>query len=84
VSCARFRGTDKSQFIDRIDIEGSILDAVKDVPKFIRLNTRLLSRIESFKRQDILNLNGQNSGLPSELFFIPILKRSRAKQQMTL
>ena len=53
VSCARFRGTDKSQFIDRLDIEGSILDAVKDVPKFIRLNTRLLSRIESFKREDI-------------------------------
>jgi ATP-dependent DNA helicase RecG len=84
VSCARFRGTDKSQFIDHLDIEGTILDAVKDVPKFIRLNTRLLSRIESFKREDILNLNGQNSGLPSELFFIPILKRSRAKQQMTL
>ena len=53
VSCARFRGTDKSQFLDRLDIEGSILDAVKDVPKFIRLNTRLLSRIESFKREDI-------------------------------
>ncbi|WP_297694389.1 ATP-binding protein, partial [uncultured Eudoraea sp.] len=53
VSCARFRGTDKSQFIDRLDIEGSLLDAVKDVPKFIRLNTRLLSRIESFKREDI-------------------------------
>jgi len=53
VSCARFRGTDKSQFIDRLDIEGSILDAVKDVPKFIRLNTRLFSRIESFKREDI-------------------------------
>jgi len=53
VSCARFRGIDKSQFIDRLDIQGSILDAVKDVPKFIRLNTRLFSRIESFKREDI-------------------------------
>jgi ATP-dependent DNA helicase RecG len=53
VSCARFRGTDKSQFIDRIDIEGSILDAVEVVPKFIKLNTRLFSRIESFKREDI-------------------------------
>ena len=53
VSCARFRGTDKSQFIDRLDIEGGILDAVKDVPKFIRRNTRLFSKIESFKREDI-------------------------------
>jgi len=44
VSCARFRGPDKSHFIDRIDIEGSILDAVEDVPKFIKLNTRLFSR----------------------------------------
>lgn len=53
VSCARFRGTDKSQFMDRLDIEGTILDAINDVPKFIRLNTKLLSRIESFKREDI-------------------------------
>ena len=53
MSCARFRGTDKSQFIDRLDIEGGILDVVKDVPKFIRRNTRLFSKIESFKREDI-------------------------------
>lgn len=53
VSCARFRGTDKSQFMDRLDIEGTILDAINDVPKFIRLNTKLLSKIESFKREDI-------------------------------
>ena len=53
VSCARFRGIDKSQFIDRLDIQGSILDAVNDVPIFIRRNTRLLSKIESFKREDI-------------------------------
>lgn len=53
VSCARFRGTDKSQFIDRLDIEGGILGAVEDVPKFIRRNTRLYSKIESFKREDI-------------------------------
>ena len=53
VSCARFIGTDKSQFIDRLDIEGGILDAVKNVPRFIRRNTRLFSKIESFKREDI-------------------------------
>jgi len=53
VSCARFRGTDKTQFIDRLDIEGGILDAVQDVPKFTRRNTRLFTKIESFKREDI-------------------------------
>ena len=53
VSCARFRGIDKSQFIDRLDIEGNILDAVNEVPKFIRRNTRYFSRIESLKREDV-------------------------------
>ena len=53
VSCARFRGTDKSDFIDRLDIEGSILDAIESVPKFIMRNTRLYSKIETFRREDI-------------------------------
>ncbi|MDX2440730.1 MAG: putative DNA binding domain-containing protein, partial [Desulfobacterales bacterium] len=53
VSCARFRGTDKSDFIDRLDIEGSILDAIDSVPKFIMRNTRLYSKIETFRRKDI-------------------------------
>ena len=33
------------------------------------------------KTVSILNLNGRNSGLPSGLFFIPIQRRLRAKQQ---
>ena len=53
VSCARFRGTDKSDFIDRLDIDGSILDAIESVPKFIMRNTRLYSKIEIFRREDI-------------------------------
>jgi len=39
--------------MDRLDVEETILDAVDDVPKFIRLNTKLISKIESFKREDI-------------------------------
>ena len=53
VSCARFRGTDKSEFIDRLDIEGNYFDVIDTVPKFIKRNTRLYSKIESFHREDI-------------------------------
>jgi len=53
VSCARFRGTDKAEFVDRLDIDGSVLNALDDVAKFIKRNTRLLPKIVSFKRQDI-------------------------------
>ena len=53
VSCARFRGTDKAEFIDRMDIGGSVLDAVEQVPKFIRRNTRLAAKIEAMRRRDI-------------------------------
>jgi ATP-dependent DNA helicase RecG len=53
VSCARFLSTSKAEFIDRLDIEGSILDAVQEVPKFIRRNTRLPAKIEDMTRRDI-------------------------------
>ena len=53
VSCARFRGTDKSEFIDRMDIAGSVLNAIDEVPRFIRRNTRLAAKIENMHRQDI-------------------------------
>lgn len=53
VSCARFAGTDKSEFIDRLELEGSILNAIQEVPKFIRRNTRMSAKIETMQRQDI-------------------------------
>ena len=52
LSCARFHGSDKSEFIDRQEMEG-LLNAVTDVPKFIARNTRLASRITGMQRQDI-------------------------------
>ena len=55
VSCARFRGTDKVNFLDRLDIERSVLDALEEAPKFIRRNTRLAAKIETMRRQDIPN-----------------------------
>jgi len=53
VSCARFRGTDKTEFLDSLDIEGTVLDAIVEVPRFIRRNTRMAARIEGMYRREI-------------------------------
>ena len=53
VSCARFRGIDKTHIIDRYEIEGTILDAVTQVLNFIARNTRLLADISANRRTDI-------------------------------
>jgi len=52
VSCARFLGRDKTEFLDRQDIP-SLLDAVVDVPRFIMRNSRLASKIEGMQRRDV-------------------------------
>jgi ATP-dependent DNA helicase RecG len=53
VRCARFRGDDKTHLIDRYQVEGTILDAVDEVPKFIARNTRLTAQIQKIRRRDI-------------------------------
>ncbi len=53
VRCARFRGTEKIDFIDQYDVEGTIIEAMKEVPKFVRRNTRLAAKIERIQREDI-------------------------------
>jgi ATP-dependent DNA helicase RecG len=53
VSCARFRGTDKTHFLDRYEIEGTILDALDEGLKFIERNTRLAAEISRLYRRDI-------------------------------
>lgn len=53
VRCARFRGEDKVHFIDQLDMQGSILDALLEVPKFIDRNTKLSSEITNSHRIDI-------------------------------
>lgn len=53
VVCARFRGDDKVDFIDRYQVEGTILDAVDAVTKFIARNTRLSAEISGIRRKDI-------------------------------
>ncbi len=53
VRCARFRGDDKTYLLDQYEIEGTILDAVQEVPKFIARNTRLTAQIQKIRRKDI-------------------------------
>lgn len=53
ISCALFQGENKTHFLDRLDIEGGILPALVEVPKFVRRNTRLASEIQTFVRKDI-------------------------------
>ena len=52
VSCARFAGIKKVDFLDRLDI-GRIIEAVDAVPAFIRRNTRMGAIINDMRRQDI-------------------------------
>ncbi|HSX10610.1 MAG TPA: ATP-binding protein [Chlamydiales bacterium] len=53
VRCARFLGDTKTHILDRLDVEGTILDAIDEVPKFIARNTRLAASFGSMQRQDI-------------------------------
>ena len=53
VRCARFVGPNKAEFLDRLDIEGSVLEALEETPRFIRRNARLAARIEGMLREDL-------------------------------
>lgn len=53
VRCARFAGEEKVDFIDHLDIEGTIVDAMHEVPKFVRRHTRMATKIEDIQREDI-------------------------------
>ncbi|MBI5346312.1 MAG: hypothetical protein HZB76_04145, partial [Chlamydiae bacterium] len=53
VRCARFVGNDKTEILDSYEIEGTILEAVDEVPKFIIRNTRLAGEIKEIRRKDI-------------------------------
>lgn len=52
VRCARF-GATKADILDRLDLEGTVLEAVDEAPRFIRRNTRLAARIERVRREDV-------------------------------
>lgn len=53
VRCARFAGTTRAEFIDRLNIEGGIIEAIDEVPKFIRRNTKMAGKFGAMQRKDI-------------------------------
>lgn len=53
VRCARFLGTEKVDFIDQYDCEGTIIDAMKEIPNFILRNTKLAAKIDRMQRKDV-------------------------------
>ncbi|MCC5832727.1 MAG: putative DNA binding domain-containing protein [Chlamydiales bacterium] len=53
VRCARFKGKTKTHILDQHEVEGTLLDAVEEVPKFISRNTQLSAEIENIRRKDI-------------------------------
>ena len=53
VRCARFIGETKAYILDQLDIAGTILDAVDEVPKFIARNTRLAAAFGAMQRKDV-------------------------------
>ncbi len=53
VRCARFAGSTRAEFIDRLEIDGGILAAIDEVPKFIRRNTKMAGKFGAMRRQDI-------------------------------
>lgn len=53
ISCARFDGISKANFIDRLDLTDSSLLSIEEVPKFIRRNTTMAAEFGEIKRKDI-------------------------------
>lgn len=53
ISCARFSGKTKAEFIDRLDLVDSSLISIEEVPKFIRRNTTMSAQFGDIKRKDI-------------------------------
>lgn len=53
VRCARFAGTTRAEFIDRLEIEDGLLSAIEEVPKFIRRNTKMMGKFGAMQRRDI-------------------------------
>lgn len=53
VSCTRFVGNDRTNVLESYEIEGTILDAIDEVPKFITRNTRFTTKTGEIPRKDV-------------------------------
>ena len=53
VTCARYKGTEKVNVIDRKDFEGDLISQVENSVDFVKRNTRLAYEISGLYRKDI-------------------------------
>ena len=53
VTCARYKGIEKVDIIDRKDFEGDLISQVENSMEFIKRNTRLAYKIEDLEREEI-------------------------------
>jgi len=52
VRCARFRGTEPLEFVDMQVIEGTLIEQVPEVLRFLRRNLQLSAEIKGLERQE--------------------------------
>ena len=53
VTCARYKGTDKVDVIDRKDFEDDLISQVENSMEFVKRNTKLSYKIEELEREEI-------------------------------
>ena len=53
VTCARYKGIEKVDVIDRKDFSGDLISQVENSMEFIKRNTRLAYKIEDLEREEI-------------------------------
>ena len=53
VTCARYKGMDKLNVLDRKDFEGDLISQVENSMDFIKRNTKLSYKIENLEREEI-------------------------------
>ncbi|MBB6495998.1 AlbA family DNA-binding domain-containing protein [Methanococcus maripaludis] len=52
IRCARFKGDETGEFIDRKEIEGNIFEQIDMAEKFLKAHLNLSGKIEGLKRKD--------------------------------
>jgi ATP-dependent DNA helicase RecG len=53
IRLARFQGTAPSNFIDRLDLAGTLPEMIDEAERFVLRNTRVAARVTGFERREI-------------------------------
>jgi len=53
IRLARFQGTTPSNFIDRMDLAGTLPEMIDEAERFIQRNTRVAAKVTGFERREI-------------------------------